>query len=157
MKGVLRCAEPVDPPLSDGVVGLYFSAISIIIVYHLFALQSWLAAVDAEQRVAADVERRTVVGDVERDDVLDEIAELRSGFPIIHVTSLGFAVAALSALAIAASVEADLPFLYGGTPTIVMLVVFAGSTAACRTRGRRKLDQMRDLLVPGSPPPTRPT
>jgi hypothetical protein len=147
---VFRCPPTDQPLLSDGVVGLYFTAISVIIVYHLFALQTWLNSADSLRRVASEVERRTVTGDVEREDVLHEIAGVKATFPWVQVLSLGIAICALCALALAASVEAELPFLYGGTPTLIMFGVFIGSTIACSVRGTQRLRELRELLAPGA-------
>lgn len=138
--------------LPDSVVGLYFTAVSVIIVYHLFALQTWSTTVESLGRVAAEVERRTVAEDVERRDLVDELNEARANYPYLQVVILGLSVSALSALALSASIESGLPFLYGGTPTVIMFAVFVGSTVASFVQGRRRLTALRRLLAPKEAP-----
>lgn len=147
MTPVPPCAAPSTS--YDAAIAAYYTVISIVIVYHLFALQSWLGALHSVVRECIAIERTTVMGDVRRVDLVEELEQAQRAFPWSLVLVLGVAVGILGGLAIFSSTWASLPFLFWGTPTIVLWLVFVASTFSSLMDGWRSKRKTRKLLMGG--------
>jgi len=131
----------------DAVISAYYTVISIVIVYHLFAVQSWFDGVQTVVRDCISIERGSVFGDVKRHDAIDELEQVQKQFPWTQVAVLGIAIAMLGTLALIAASTASLPFLYWGTPTLVLWSVFVASSLASRLNGLHLYSQTKVLLL----------
>jgi hypothetical protein len=128
------------------VLGLYYSALSVVIVYHLFALQTWLQLVQGLGREAVAVERSYALHSLERRDLVGELEQSRRDFPLAQLLILGIAIGTLAALVLVAAARSSLPFIFSGLPTIVLLFLFSGSSVAAWIRGSRWVRAAIDLL-----------
>jgi hypothetical protein len=133
--------------IDSGVYGADVSAISIIVVYHLFSIQTWLqAALTLESEIEA-VRVATVGGDLERVDARRRSELHRRRFPWISVIVLGAAVIFLGWLACSAGKALkDVPLRYTWGPVIVLFLTFVAATIATWIQGARILERAeRDL------------
>ena len=139
-------ASPASSGDYDTVVGAYLSALSILIVYHMFALQTWLESVGRASDDATTVESKSAPGDLERSDAGARLSGVERDFPLVQLLVVGVAVAVVGALALYAATKSSLAFIFWGTPPIALLLVFVASTAATWFRGRKILRGARRLL-----------
>ena len=135
-----------EPAAYDAVVGSYLAAISIVIVYHMFALQTWLESVTRAVDEAALVERDSAPEDLSRADASSRLSRVEADFPVVQLLIVGSAIFVLDTMAIVAATHGSLAFWFWGMPIFVLLLVFVASTLATRVRGRRMLDEARKLL-----------
>jgi hypothetical protein len=126
--------------IDSGIYGADVSAISIIVVYHLFSIQTWLqAALSLESEVEA-VRSDTVAGDLERVDATKRTKLHMRRFPWVTVVVLGGAVAGLGLLAwCAGRALPGVPLRYTGGPVVVLLATFAIATVGTWVQGYRIL------------------
>lgn len=144
---MLAGAQPSD---YGDVVAAYLTAMSIIIVYHLFALQTWLESVARVTDEVAVVERETAPKDLRRADVEARLTRVRRDFPKVQMLIVGVAIAAISVLALFAARLAPLDFVFWASPTVVLALVFVASTIATWIRGEQLVADARKLLGIGS-------
>ena len=133
--------------IDSGIYGADVSAISIIVVYHLFSIQTWLqAALSLESEIEA-VRSATVVGDLERLDARRRSKLHIRRFPWVTVVVLGSAVIGLAVLAwCAGRALPGVPLRYTGGPVIVLLTTFGVATLGTWTQGYRILTRaIKDL------------
>jgi hypothetical protein len=132
--------------IEPGLLGGYYTAISVVIVFQLLSLQEWLrevAAVETECELA----RHTPVGDLARERAALRSDFLRNRFPWLQITFIAIAVTGLSAIAILAALEIDLCWTYTVLPTVILLSVFAVATAATWIQGRGRLLRARRSIL----------
>lgn len=126
--------------MDSGIYGADVSAISIIVVYHLFSIQTWLqAALNLESEIEG-VRRTTVIGDLERVDARRRSKLHMRRFPWVTVVVLGGAVIGLALLAWCAGLALPgVPLRYTGGPVVVLLATFGVATLGAWTQGYRIL------------------
>jgi hypothetical protein len=128
--------------VDSGVYGADVSAISIIVVYHLFSIQTWLQAALAIESEIEAVRLRTIAGDLERADARMRAELHRRRFPWASVVVLGAAVGILGLLAWSAGTALEgVPLRYTRGPVIVLGGTFITATFAAWIQGRRILGQ----------------
>ena len=110
------------------------------------ALQTWLQLIQSLAREAVVVEREYQIDDLRRTDLGRDIERCSRDFPWYVLIILGSGVGVLSLLSLVAAARSSIPFLFSGTPTLVMLLIFVGSSYAARFRGRRWTREALELL-----------
>ena len=135
---------PSGPPQSDlvAVLGALFSAASILIVFQMFALQSWYSRTQSLDDASFDLDQRTVVGAIERVTLIHRIRSHRRAFPWIQLGGLGFGVLALLTLAsfLATSVT-ELAWYFTLGPVVILGATFLGINVAVMWGGRKMLNE----------------
>jgi hypothetical protein len=144
---------PTQPPPLDAnyltLLGSLYTCLSVIVVFQMFALQVWLQDAQELARVAWETDRQVTARSLERRAVLERIANQRQAFPSTQVIFLGGALIAICILALilATSIQ-SLNFLFTGSPTMILLVVFAGTTLTIWRKGVGILEKARRQLEP---------
>jgi hypothetical protein len=133
------------------MVGTNVSAVSVIIVFHMFAIQSWFTRVDAARSDAVRLSLTTGPDDMERENMRLQLNALSSSFPWIQVAILGFAV---GSMAVAGTVVAQraahgFPVVAAIFPLLALVAVFVTSSVVTYRKGIGMVRNARDHL--GSP------
>jgi hypothetical protein len=127
----------------ESIFANYFSAISVIIVYHLLLLQHWLDRVSDLESDAEQVLRETAAGDLARERMRRLCRNRQKDFPWLQVVTLFIAVSFLSVLSIAASHELkNIKAIYSVGPVYLLWGVFASATFGAWWQGRRRLTRL---------------
>lgn len=123
--------------MMDSVLSGYISAISVVIVYHLFSMQSWLDAVTGQANEAEQVKATTDTSHPSRRRVERRLTQLVKRFPLMQVAILTAAMAALTALTVIGAPELDdVRPLFTVGPAAILDLLFVAVTAATWLRGR---------------------
>jgi hypothetical protein len=130
----------------DGYMASGLTAASVIIVYHLFALQTWLERVERVNEEAIVVEREAGPKDVRRSDIDQRLRRVVKEFPIVQLGIVATAVFVICALSLIAATRGTLPLLFSATPIVALVLVLVASTFATWLRGRRIVCEARTLL-----------
>ncbi len=122
-------------------IGTNVASISVIIVYHLFAIQSWTERVESLRDEAVRLSLRSLPGDVTRRDAEQRARRLRHDFPWGQILLIGVAFLALALVSgYVAGTSIGVPVLVTtALPMGVLLAVYAASTAIAYERGKRVL------------------
>jgi len=121
----------------DALLGNYLTAISVIIVYHLFSLQQWLARVADLESESVELKRAVGIADISRERLRTRCARTFKQFPWLHIVLLFIAITSLSYLAIKVALSlANIPRKYSMGPTFVLWSVFVSATAGSWHQGR---------------------
>jgi len=130
------------------VVGTDVSSVSVIIVYHLFVIQSWSARAELLLDEAVRLSSTTAPGDIRRSDLLRRCDELRHRFPWRQVVLLGLAVVAMvvAGLAAVAGLDAGRWFV-SALPLMTLAVVYPVSTLMALRQGTETLLEAHDYLA----------
>ena len=125
----------------ESLLGDYYTAISIIIVYHLFSIQHWLDRVSDMDSDAETVRNSTARGDLARERVRLQCIHIRKLFPWLQIVLLFFAVSILIFMAANVSLccLTTIPYFYSIAPTAVLWLVFIATTIAIWLKGRNML------------------
>lgn len=130
-----------------GIVGTMVSAISVIIVYHLFALQSWAEKSDALVDHASDVSLSSAPESMLRAAALGRVAEASKRFPWGQVILLGVGVATMAFTGASVAVmSCGLPWIVATLPLVVLCIIFVASTFLTWRRGSRALQEAQEYL-----------
>jgi hypothetical protein len=126
--------------LDSGVFGAELSAISIIVVYHLFSIQTWLqAAITIETEIEA-LRGNSLPGDLSRAEGRARALSHLNRFPWLTVTVLGIALGLLGILAIVAGASLDrVKPIFTAGPVVILLSTVAAATWASFIQGRKAL------------------
>lgn len=121
------------------VVGTDVAAISIIIVYHLFALQTWTERGQALLDEAIRLSTTTTVEDLLREDLVRRVEGQFRQFPWAQVVALGAAVLGMCALGLytANEVPAGSTWLMVAGPILVLGITYVLSTSLVWKQGHR--------------------
>lgn len=124
-----------------------YTAISIIIVFHLYSMQQWLEKMAQYESTADELLATSSRVDISRERLRRQTERLRSNFPWIQVTLLLACITALAAIGVAIGLK--LP-QYSQTftiaPTLIMWGVSIVGTIAVWLKGRSfALDIFRKL------------
>lgn len=130
-------------------IGTNVASISVIIVYHLFAIQSWSGRVESLRDEAVRLSLRSMPGDVSRRDAEQRARRLRRDFPWGQILLIGAAFLALATTsAYVAATSTGVPVLVTTTvPMSVLLAVYGASTAIAYRRGLQLLDDAHGYLA----------
>jgi protein-S-isoprenylcysteine O-methyltransferase Ste14 len=135
----------MDLDTTATVVGTAVAAISIVIVYHLFALQMWTERGHALLDESIQLSLTTAPGDVRRQDLTQRAAAWLKQYPWPQVVVLGVAVLGMCALGFFASAHVtglSARAVIDG-PLLVLVFVYAMATALIRRQGRGVYEQAR--------------
>jgi hypothetical protein len=133
----------IDTPL----LGNYFILASIIIVYHLFALQAWLDEAARLESAAVDMETSTAIGDYSRNRLRQRCLQHRRRFPWLQVIMLMSAIGVIAALAVQTALAlSGVPWRLSITPTAVLVLVFVVATVGTGVEGFRRLGRAAKRL-----------
>jgi hypothetical protein len=120
----------------------YYTAISIIIVYHLFSLQHWLDRVSALESTAEEVRHTTGLADIARERMTIRCKNMLKQFPTVQILLLFIGVTVLCCLSILAACNlSGVPYIYSTVPTVVLWLIFVVATFATWRQGRRMLTE----------------
>ena len=89
----------------DSLLGNYYTAVSVIIVYHLFSLQQWVERALTVEETEEELRRTTPIGHIARERLKQRCRRLERAFPWIQIFVLFLAVSALNGLAIGVSLD----------------------------------------------------
>jgi hypothetical protein len=133
------------------VVGTDVAAISIIIVYHLFALQTWTQRGHELLDEAIQLSLVSTPEDLRREDLIRRARSLFEHFPRGQVTTLGVAVLGMSILGIMTiryvATLRDWTMIAG--PLIILSLTYMLSTVLIWLQGRRVLAETSMYLGKG--------
>lgn len=133
----MTCAS--SSGVDTGLLGSFYTALSVIIVYHLFALQQWQQDVTTAES-ACNLAKSTAVGDMARQRAITQCELIEKRFPWVQIVILGLAVASLTVVAVVAALELEHPSpVFTVLPTATLALVFVSATAATRVLGARRL------------------
>lgn len=138
----------MDVGAVSAVYGALISSVSIVIVYHSFALQSWLQRVDALHELAVDLSLTVRTDDLARDVARARSKELGLRFPWVQVVILGMATSVLlgSAGVMAICIRDQVSIWASGAPVVLLLLIYCGSTIATSRQGHSRLRSVADYL-----------
>lgn len=130
------------------IVGTDVAAISIIIVYHLFALQTWTERGHELLNEAIGLSTTTSPDDLLRQDLIRRATTLFRQFPWSQVTALGVAVMGMCALGLytARHVGDGSTWLMVAGPVLVLGLTYVLSTTLIWVQGRGVLEQTDKYL-----------
>lgn len=137
-----------DLDLIATVVGTDVAAISIIIVYHLYALQTWTERGHAMLDGAIQLSLSTGPEDLQREDLSNRAHTWFRQFPWWLIGVLGLAVVGMCALGVvaASSVTSRTSWVLVAGPLAVLALVYALSTGLIWRQGKTVLNQTRGYL-----------
>ncbi|MEU5596412.1 hypothetical protein [Streptomyces sp. NPDC020298] len=122
------------------LIGSLYGAASIIIVFQMFALQSWYDKAQSLDDASFDLDQRTVVGSLERVALIQRMRSHNRSFPWIQLGSFSAAIVTMLGLAGVLSTKVhELSWVFTGGPAVILLAMFVGVICATRTRGKRAL------------------
>jgi len=132
---------------SVSLLAAYISIVSILAVYHMFALQSWVESCGTAE-ATADVVIATTTS--------DDLARLRSKasceaalrrYPWSQIFGVLTVLALISALGISVALDVrTISFLYTGGPVCAVLAIVVFATVASTWRTRRSIHRvLREL------------
>jgi hypothetical protein len=133
--------------MNESLLGYLYSALSVITVYHLFALQMWLGRTIDISAEGYAVEAETTVGAMRRAFIKQRCRGIKRQFPWIQVVLLLAAMTAISWLAASATNQ-----LSGTTqrnmlaPMAVLDSVMTISTIATWLRGMQVIRAVERIL-----------
>lgn len=130
------------------IVGTDVAAISIIIVYHLFALQTWTERGHGILDGAIQLSLTSAPEDLQREDLRNRAGTWFKQFPWWQVGILGVAVLGMCALGLYAGGAAGSKstWLLVAAPLLVLVLVYAASSVLVWTQGRSVLRQTHGYL-----------
>lgn len=144
---LLSAASSARQTIGGNFIGLYFSVASIIVVYHLFLLQTWLQRVVELESQTSDVEMNTGVGDFARERVRRRCADHLRLFPWMQVGLLAVAIGILASLGGRLAIQIDdVPLIYSLSPIVVLVGVFVSATGITWLDGSGRLYRARERL-----------
>jgi len=130
-----------------GLLGSIYTCASVIVVFHMFALQVWLQMALELDMLAYDIDERTVAGSIERSRATSRLDFHLSSFPVIQVAALGGALLATCGFALVLAIEiSDLNKFLTIGPIAVLVSTFVGVTLAIRRLGKLALVRARARL-----------
>lgn len=137
-----------DLDLIATVVGTDVAAISIIIVYHLYALQSWTERGHDMLDGAIQLSLSTGPGSLQREDLGNRAQTWFRQFPWWLVGVLGLAVIGMCALGViaASSVTSRTSWVLVAGPLVVLALVYSLSTGLIWRQGQSVLKQTLQYL-----------
>jgi hypothetical protein len=131
----------------EALLGNYYTAISIIIVYHLLSIQHWLDRVSELESEAEEVRRSTGIGDISRERIRIRCNRILHRFPWIQIGLLFFAITVLSFLAVSVALcYSDTSYLYSMGPTAILWLVFVVATIAVWKQGHDTIERAKEKL-----------
>ena len=131
------------------LAGTDVSSVSVIIVYHLFAIQAWSTRADLLLDEAVRLSFTTAPGDIRREDVLRRCNELRARFPWRQVILLGAAVAVMAVAGIGAGVfvkDERVALTMAALPLGTLVIVYLASTVIAWRQGDATIDEANSYL-----------
>ena len=132
-----QTAVPID------VVGFILTAISVLVVYHMFSLQSWLASVTESIHVAERMAEREVISDFERREVQGALRRARWSFPIFQTAVLFAAIGALAYVNLLAARQIAVAYTFTVLPTLLLCAVIILATAGALLTAQIRLTRAR--------------
>lgn len=116
------------------LVASYFTVASVLVVYHLFALQTWSQRVDLAITEGHGA-LLTPVHSLQRSIAASKCKHTLEGYPRVEVCSLSCALIFLVVLTLcAATYVSDVPLIYVAGPALLLLLVVCGSSLAAWLR-----------------------
>jgi hypothetical protein len=130
------------------VVGTDVAAISIIIVYHLFALQTWTERGHGLLDESIQLSLNTAPGDIRREDLIRRGRAWLKQYPWSQVFVLGAAVLGMCGLGLYASshITDFSSWLVVTGPLLVLVLVYALATVLVWRQGRSVFDQTTQYI-----------
>lgn len=124
----------------ESLLGGYYTALSVVIVYHLFSIQQWLDRVGQLEARASEVRQTTAVADIARTRVRSQCSLLLKRFPLIQILILLIAVTGVSYVAINLALYMNYHYLYTVVPTIILWCTFIASSISVWKQGKNTID-----------------
>lgn len=128
------------------LVASYFTVASVLVVYHLFALQTWsqrveLAIIEGQGALL------TPVHSLQRSVAASKCKYVLGGYPRVEVIGLSCALMFLAVLTLcAATYVSDVPLIYVAGPALLLVGVVCGSSLAAWLRmGKAVAEVSQDL------------
>jgi hypothetical protein len=124
----------------ESMLGNYYTAISVIIVYHLLLLQHWLDRVGDVDAAADEIRRTTSSNDLARDQLRQRCKRMLSSFPVGQILVVFVAFTTLCVLAVLVATNLDaVRYRYSMAPTVVMWLVYVAASITTWLQGRKVL------------------
>lgn len=117
-----------------------YSVASIVVVFQMFALQSWFEKVQNLDDLSFNLEQTTIIGALERIELMYRIKSHRRALPVIQLAGLSSALVLVSILAAALAPRIkELSLIFTLGPLAIFLFTFAGTTLGTIAKGRSTL------------------
>lgn len=117
---------PLEVPID--VVGFILASMSVLVVYQLFSIESWMAAVSSAVDSATELSEKATITDFERREVLSLIRRARFGFPLLQAVLLMLALSTLAYINVLAAGQLRVDRVFTVAPTLILCAVVALST-----------------------------
>ena len=131
------------------ISGTNVSAISVIIVYHMFAMQSWFDRVETARVESVRLSLMASPDDMERESMRIQLTALKKAFPWVQVAILGLTVVSMAAVGIVVLTMVDdlsvAPF--AAFPLAALVVVYLLSSLVTYRKGVRAITECRTYLA----------
>ncbi|MCS7479116.1 hypothetical protein ACFFQW_03010 [Umezawaea endophytica] len=130
------------------ICGTDVSATSVIIVYHMFAMQSWFTRVENARIESIRLSLMTSPDDIERESMRLQIIDLNKAFPWVQVAILGVAVVSMAAVGTTVVLMTKgLPVPLVLFPLGGLVVIYAVSSVVTYFKGVRAIAESRTYLA----------
>lgn len=100
------------------LLGIYYSVMSLVLVYQIFLLQTWASDVDGTDGDVERMLRYSVKGDHAWSDALDDCNSLKKSFPSWIVSAISGVILLLSVLSLYLATFVDFSLLLTVTPIV---------------------------------------
>lgn len=128
------------------VVAFVLTAISILVVYHLFSMDAWTSAVSNVIQEARNVAAQPSLSHFDKAESAASLKRVNWRFPIIQTVLLFSAVTALTAINIVAARRMNIDQAFTIAPTIILDSVIVIATIATAASGTYRIQQALKLI-----------
>ncbi len=127
-------------------VAFVLTAISILVVYHLFAMELWMSAVGSAVQEVREVAARPRLSEFDRAESLALLKQTNWRFPAVQTTLLLCAVAGLTYINLAAAARVNVAKLFTVGPTLILDGVIFLATVGAVVSGTVRIRRARKLV-----------
>jgi hypothetical protein len=136
-------SPPVEGP-DSGLYAAQLAAMSVIVVYHLFVIQTWVQIAFGLESEMEALKRTSLPGDLDREEAVWRVTQHLKRYPWFTVVVLICVVSGLGALAILIGVHLPgVSALFTVTPACLLDGTIIVATAGGWLQGRNALARAR--------------
>jgi hypothetical protein len=138
---VASAARPfADPGDVLSLMGSLYACLSVILVFQMFALQSWYSEAVELDRFSYEVDEKWMRDSLERKQALVRLAGHKKHYPGIQVVGLSSVTLVICVFAILLGTEVHtISYVFTVGPGVVLAVTSLGMTVAITLRGMSTL------------------
>lgn len=130
--------------LDSGVYAAQLAAMSVIVVYHLFVIQTWVQITFALESEMSALKRASLPGDFDREEALQRIKQQLKHYPWFTVIILACAVTGLGVLAMLIGLQlTGVSAVFTVLPAALLIGTIFAATAGSWVQGRNALERAK--------------